>query len=292
MLTSNNTRELSEALKRRCLYLFVDYPSQEAELNIVKMRVPELDDKLARQAVDVVQAMRRFDLKKNPSVSETIDWAKALVTLNADSIDQKTLETTLTVLLKHESDVQKARRQIMRGQRRRSLRKPRPASLRLELRRRQLLVSAADKSSLLLYTGAFISIWHLETGMSLSNGSPDHSRALAKRIFRAPIYLYQLGWGPALLGWVPLLILTTKGASSGQPPPCCDRIPASWQQVLCRLRLGRGYGLVSQYPSCRQAACDDSAWRAYHWTRGRAASGGRGRSPARALHVQPQLLDL
>ncbi len=116
VLTSNNTRELSEALKRRCLYLFVDYPSQEAELNIVKMRVPELDEKLARQAVDVVQAMRRFDLKKNPSVSETIDWAKALVTLNADSIDQKTLETTLTVLLKHESDVQKARRQIMRGQ--------------------------------------------------------------------------------------------------------------------------------------------------------------------------------
>ena len=116
VLTSNNTRELSEALKRRCLYLFVDYPSHEAELNIVKMRVPDLNDKLARQTVDVVQGMRRMDLKKNPSVSETIDWAKALVTLNADSIDQKTLETTLTVLLKHESDVQKARRQMMRGQ--------------------------------------------------------------------------------------------------------------------------------------------------------------------------------
>ncbi|MDE2776036.1 MAG: MoxR family ATPase [Chloroflexota bacterium] len=115
VLTSNNTRELSEALKRRCLYLFVDYPTREAELNIVQMRVPELNDKLARQAVEVVQGMRRIDLKKNPSVSETIDWAKALVTLNADSIDQKTLETTLTVLLKHESDVRKARRQIMRG---------------------------------------------------------------------------------------------------------------------------------------------------------------------------------
>ena len=115
VLTSNNTRELSEALKRRCLYLFVDYPTQDAELNIVKMRVPELDEKLARQAVEVAQALRRIDLKKNPSVSETIDWAKALVTLNADRIDQKTLETTLTVLLKHESDVQKARRQIMRG---------------------------------------------------------------------------------------------------------------------------------------------------------------------------------
>ena len=107
--------------------------SHEAELNIVKMRVPELNDKLARQTVDIVQGMRRIDLKKNPSVSETIDWAKALVTLNADSIDQKTLETTLTVLLKHESDVQKgAPPDHARGQRR-PLRKPRPAALRLEL---------------------------------------------------------------------------------------------------------------------------------------------------------------
>ena len=112
VLTSNNTRELSEALKRRCLYLFVDYPTHEAELNIVKLRVPDLGDKLARQTVEVVQGMRRLDLKKNPSVSETIDWAKALVMLNADSIDAPTLENTLTVLLKHESDVQKARRQI------------------------------------------------------------------------------------------------------------------------------------------------------------------------------------
>ena len=116
VLTSNNTRELSEALKRRCLYLFVDYPSHEAEMNIVKMRVPEMSDKLAQQTVDVVQGLRRLDLKKNPSVSETIDWAKALMLLNADNIDETTLETTLTVLLKHESDVQKARRQILRGQ--------------------------------------------------------------------------------------------------------------------------------------------------------------------------------
>lgn len=116
VLTSNNTRELSEALKRRCLYLFVDYPSHESELSIVKMRVPEMSDKLANQAVEVVQGLRRLDLKKNPSVSETIDWAKALMMLNADAVDQKTLETTLTVLLKHESDVQKARRQLMRGQ--------------------------------------------------------------------------------------------------------------------------------------------------------------------------------
>lgn len=114
-LTSNNTRELSEALKRRCLYLFVDYPNHESELNIIKMRVPEMSDKLASQAVEVVQSLRGLDLKKNPSVSETIDWAKALMMLNADSIDNRTLETTLTVLLKHESDVQKARRAMMRG---------------------------------------------------------------------------------------------------------------------------------------------------------------------------------
>ncbi|MCB9456375.1 MAG: MoxR family ATPase [Anaerolineaceae bacterium] len=110
VLTSNNTRELSEALKRRCLYLFIDYPSYEAELDIIQMRVPELPKKLAQQAVEAVQALRGLDLKKNPSVSETIDWAKALLMLNADSLDKKTLENTLTVLLKHESDVQKARR--------------------------------------------------------------------------------------------------------------------------------------------------------------------------------------
>ena len=115
VLTSNNTRELSEALKRRCLYLFVDYPSREAELSIVQMRVPDMSAKLANQTVEVVQSLRRLDLKKSPSVSETIDWARALMMLNADGIDQQTLETTLTVLLKHESDVQKARRRMMRG---------------------------------------------------------------------------------------------------------------------------------------------------------------------------------
>jgi MoxR-like ATPase len=115
ILTSNNTRELSEALKRRCLYLFIDYPSQESEMNIVRMRVPGLSQKLAQQAVEVVQNLRQMDLKKSPSVSETIDWAKALVMLNADGLDKRTLENTLTVLLKHESDVQKARRALLGG---------------------------------------------------------------------------------------------------------------------------------------------------------------------------------
>ncbi|MEO0564364.1 MAG: MoxR family ATPase, partial [Chloroflexota bacterium] len=115
LLTSNNTRELSEALKRRALYLFVDYPTYDRELHIVKQSVPELGDKLAAQAVEMVQSLRELDLKKQPSVSETIDWAKALVMLNADRIDQEVLETTLTVLLKHESDVNKARRLMGRS---------------------------------------------------------------------------------------------------------------------------------------------------------------------------------
>jgi MoxR-like ATPase len=115
MLTSNNTRELSEALKRRCLYLFIDYPSHESELAIVRLKVPELKEKLAQQAVELVQTLRTMDLKKNPSVSETIDWAKALVALNADTLDQTTLEETLTVLLKYEADSQRAKRALMGG---------------------------------------------------------------------------------------------------------------------------------------------------------------------------------
>jgi MoxR-like ATPase len=110
LLTSNNTRELSEALKRRCLYLYINFPSLEAELDIVRLKVPELNDELARQAVEVVQQLRHMDLRKVPSISETLDWARALVTLNATSIDEETMRTTLTVLLKYEADVIRARR--------------------------------------------------------------------------------------------------------------------------------------------------------------------------------------
>ncbi len=113
-LTSNNTRELSEALKRRCLYLYIDYPGVAEELRIVQLKVPDLAPELARQAVEAVQSLRKMDLKKSPSVSETLDWARALVTLNADSLDRQTLENTLTVLLKYEADVARARR-ILRG---------------------------------------------------------------------------------------------------------------------------------------------------------------------------------
>jgi MoxR-like ATPase len=113
LLTSNNTRELSEALKRRCLYLFIDYPTLEAELAVVRLKVPDLNPRLARQAVEFVQGLRKVDMRKAPSISETLDWANALVSLNAENIDKDTLEDTLSVLLKHEADLQKARRQYL-----------------------------------------------------------------------------------------------------------------------------------------------------------------------------------
>ncbi|HEU5011034.1 MAG TPA: MoxR family ATPase [Roseiflexaceae bacterium] len=110
LLTSNNTRELSEALKRRCLYIHIDYPNLDSELKIVNLKVPGLPPKLANQAVELVQRLRGMDLKKHPSVSETIDWARALLELNARNLDRETLDTTLSVLLKYESDLRKARR--------------------------------------------------------------------------------------------------------------------------------------------------------------------------------------
>src|SRR5512142_1064850 len=113
VLTSNNTRELSEALKRRCLYLFIDYPSPEEELAVVRLKVPDLNPTHAKQAVEFVQKLRTSDMRTSPSISETLDWADALVALNAQNLDKETLEDTLSVLLKHEADLQKTRRQIL-----------------------------------------------------------------------------------------------------------------------------------------------------------------------------------
>lgn len=115
LLTSNNTRELSEALKRRCLYLFIGYPTLEQELAVVRLKVPELSPKLAQQAVDLVQRLRELDLRKSPSISETLDWAKALVALNAKTLDKETLDNTLNVLLKHETDLTKVKRRMQGG---------------------------------------------------------------------------------------------------------------------------------------------------------------------------------
>jgi MoxR-like ATPase len=116
-LTSNNTRELSEALKRRCLYLFIGYPAVEQELAVVRLKIPELSPKLAQQAVELVHRLRTLDLRKSPSISETLDWAKSLVALNAKQLDRGTLDTTLSVLLKHETDLQKVRRRLQVNER-------------------------------------------------------------------------------------------------------------------------------------------------------------------------------
>lgn len=111
-LTSNNTRELSEALKRRCLYLFLDYPSLDQELAVVSLKVPDLDEDLSRELVELVQGLRHLDLQKRPSISETLDWAHALLALNVQRLDTQTLESTLSVLLKHERDLDKIKKQI------------------------------------------------------------------------------------------------------------------------------------------------------------------------------------
>jgi MoxR-like ATPase len=112
ILTSNNTRELSEALKRRCLYLHIDYPSLEREKDIVRVRVPEIDEALADQIARVVRSIRSLELKKAPSISETIDWARTLIYLGKPQIDPEVIGETLHVLLKYQSDIAKARKEL------------------------------------------------------------------------------------------------------------------------------------------------------------------------------------
>ena len=114
ILTSNDTRELSEALKRRCLFLYVGYPDAESELAVVNLRVPGVPPKLAAQVVEMVQRLRQLDLRKTPSMSETIDWARALVELNVKHLDRGAMDATMNVLLKYESDVQKGKRLVTR----------------------------------------------------------------------------------------------------------------------------------------------------------------------------------
>jgi MoxR-like ATPase len=108
VLTSNATRELSEALKRRCLYLALDYPSAEREREIVLSRVPDLAPGLAEQLVRTVRALRALELKKSPSISETLDWAQTLLELGLDTLDESAMRATLGVVLKHASDQDRA----------------------------------------------------------------------------------------------------------------------------------------------------------------------------------------
>ena len=105
LLTSNNSRELTEALKRRCLYLWLDYPALEHELEIVKLHTPDLPDVVAGKLVELVALIRELDLKKPPSIAESIDWARTLLLLGAQDIDQETFRSTMSVIVKHRTDL-------------------------------------------------------------------------------------------------------------------------------------------------------------------------------------------
>jgi MoxR-like ATPase len=107
ILTSNRTRELSEALKRRCLHMQLDYPSRDVELQIVRLKAPGIHETLAEQLVEVVQSLRSLDLRKAPSISETLDWAQALVILNAPHLTKEIYEETISVLIKYDRDAEK-----------------------------------------------------------------------------------------------------------------------------------------------------------------------------------------
>ena len=105
LLTSNNTRELTEALKRRCLYLWLDYPDAERELQIVALHVPDLPETLSRKLIEIVHMVRGLDLKKPPSIAESIDWARALMLLGAADIDKSVFDRTMSVIVKHRTDL-------------------------------------------------------------------------------------------------------------------------------------------------------------------------------------------
>jgi MoxR-like ATPase len=105
VLTSNNSRELTEALKRRCLYLWLDYPERDREMEIVRLHTPEIDEQLARRLVEVVHMVRQLDLKKPPSIAESIDWARTLVLMGAEDIDRETFEKSMSILVKHRTDI-------------------------------------------------------------------------------------------------------------------------------------------------------------------------------------------
>jgi len=109
VLTSNNARELSDGLKRRCLHLFIDFPQPKEELEIIRLKVPEIPDRLARAVVSAVQKIRALDLRKPPSVSESLDWARSLVILNAEQLDPELFESTLTMLVKYEKDLERVK---------------------------------------------------------------------------------------------------------------------------------------------------------------------------------------
>ena len=105
LLTSNNTRELTEALKRRCLYLWLDYPDAERELEIVRLHVPDLPETITRRLIEIIHMIRNLDLKKPPSIAESIDWARAMLLLGATDIDRSLFERTMSIIVKHRTDL-------------------------------------------------------------------------------------------------------------------------------------------------------------------------------------------
>jgi MoxR-like ATPase len=105
VLTSNDSRELTEALKRRCLYLWLDYPGVEREMEIVRLHVPELSETLTRRLVEVIEMVRALDLKKPPSIAESIDWARTLLLMGAEDIDRQTFEQSMSIIVKHRTDI-------------------------------------------------------------------------------------------------------------------------------------------------------------------------------------------
>jgi MoxR-like ATPase len=111
-LTSNDAREMSDALKRRCLHLWIDYPNEELEIRILDKKVPEIDKRLAEELVALMHKIRDLDLKKVPSISETLDWARSLIALNAGDLDEDIVTDTLNVILKYEGDINKAQKEL------------------------------------------------------------------------------------------------------------------------------------------------------------------------------------
>jgi MoxR-like ATPase len=112
VLTSNNAREMSDALKRRCIHLYIDFPSKELELEIVNLKVPEVHERLARELVDLIHGVRKLDLKKQPSISETLDWAKALTVMNVEALGDEIVRETLSTICKYEGDLRKAEKEL------------------------------------------------------------------------------------------------------------------------------------------------------------------------------------
>jgi MoxR-like ATPase len=112
VLTSNNSREMSDALKRRCLHLYLDFPDPERELEIVKLKVPGVGHQLAEEVVRLLYRVRKLDLKKTPSISETLDWVRALTLLNINQLDNELVQQTLSTLMKYEADIRKAHQEL------------------------------------------------------------------------------------------------------------------------------------------------------------------------------------